>query len=606
MTRRLLLVEPSATMRDVLERHVRALGHEVEATASYAEALGVLQRQYRAFESDIAGVLYGWPSLPDAAADAFAERLDSVDFEDLPVVVMSTDMRAGTRAWVAGRERTAVLSWKDYLGVDALLERLLGTSEAEDVPRVSKFDNGDIRVLVVDDSLTIRYSLRDLFELQGYRVGLAATREEALALARAERFDIAVLDFYLEETTGDALCRELVADPACGSVVCAVLTGTYADHVIKRSLRAGAVECMFKNESSELLLTRIDAIARFVRQRRELADGLGRLERALDTIGGAVLLLDGEGRVGHASAAALAALALTPDDAPLGRAATELLGEEHLPLAGEAARTARWRDGQGQPIDVSVARLDVPGSEDSLLAFERLDADAAPDGESAPALVEALALPAGSLPFVEQLERHLRAVGTREERVSLLVIGLFERSGEGAYQPLEEHGELARRAARGLRRLYRREHHVAALGGHRFGLLIRHSDAPQSYLLTRRLMQLADRLLVADGGPTLASTGCLVGLAAHAASGSGVVLRHALGGLSVVDARGVDQALLLDLRRMLAVHPTPRATRGSASGEGAAGVGAAGEGAMGEGATGEGEGEAPADAPAVSSDPTAR
>ena len=159
MTRRTLLVEPSATMRHVLEKHVRALGHEVEATESYAAALDALRRQYRAFESDIACVLYGWPSLPDTDADALAAALEGEDFADLPVVVMSTDMRAETRAWVAGRERTAVLAWKDYLGVDALLERLLDADGDGPGERVAKFDNADIHMLVVDDSLTIRYSL---------------------------------------------------------------------------------------------------------------------------------------------------------------------------------------------------------------------------------------------------------------------------------------------------------------------------------------------------------------------------------------------------------------------------------------------------------------
>ena len=101
MTRRLLLVEPSATMRHVLEKHVRALGHEVEATDSYASASEALRRRFRAFESDFAGVLLGWPSLPDANADDFAARLESDDFADLPVVVMSTDMRAETRACAA-------------------------------------------------------------------------------------------------------------------------------------------------------------------------------------------------------------------------------------------------------------------------------------------------------------------------------------------------------------------------------------------------------------------------------------------------------------------------------------------------------------------------
>jgi len=172
---------------------------------------------------------------------------------------MSPDMRAETRAWVAGREHTAVLAWKDYQSVDELLQKLLQQPEDDRDTFTNKFDNTDINVLIVDDSVSIRFALRDLFELQGYRVSVASGHDEAMATARQSSFDIAVLDFYLQDGTGDTLCKNLIADPATGHLTCAMLTGTYADHIIKRSLRAGAVECMFKNESSELLLARVDA-----------------------------------------------------------------------------------------------------------------------------------------------------------------------------------------------------------------------------------------------------------------------------------------------------------------------------------------------------------
>lgn len=565
MTRRLLLVEASATMRHVLEKHVRALGHEVEATDSYEAARKALESQYSAFSAEISGVLFGWPSLSQDDADAFTAYLERADLADLPVIVMSTDMGAASRAWVAGRPHTAMLAWKDYLGIDASLERLLDDgSDSAEVP-VSRFDNGDIHVLVVDDSRTIRYALRDLFEQQGYRVSLAATRDEALTAARATRFDIAILDFYLEESTGDVLCRELVSDPNCGDVVCAILTGTYADHIIKRSLRAGAVECMFKNESSELLLSRIDAIGRFVRQRRSLEVGRELLERTIDAIADAVLVLDPEGRVSYASAAALVALGLPSDTKPSGVTIESLCAIEELPVTGEAAVRMTWRSATRGPIDVSVTRTPLVGSEASLLSFERADAStkvpASPTRagplvprESAQSSIDALQLATGSVGFVGCLIDYLESPPMVPDNVSLLILGVHENTSDG-HRRLDPESHSFPLVDQGLQRLYRRESHVAALGGHRFGLLVRHTDEPQSYLLTRRLMQMCNELLVPLDGNRLATTACLIALSRRRGVTAEYLLRTGLRGLDIVEVRGVDQALLLDLKRMLTVYP---------------------------------------------------
>ena len=68
-------------------------------------------------------------------------------------------MRAETRAWVAGRENTAVIAWKEYQGLEPLLTKLLDVPVAGAPVEVEKFDNSDIHLLVVDDSATISYEM---------------------------------------------------------------------------------------------------------------------------------------------------------------------------------------------------------------------------------------------------------------------------------------------------------------------------------------------------------------------------------------------------------------------------------------------------------------
>ncbi len=676
MSRRLLLVEGSATMRQVLVRHLRALGREVDETGSHAEGRRLLERRFASFRDEYAAVILGWPALPEPEADALAARLEQDDLGDLPVIVMSTDLRATTRAWVAGRERSAVLAWKRYREIDGLLERLVdgggqglrtgaggagagggasigsvagvGTSRglagvgggggargagggglvalgggAPDAP--SKFDNADMHLLLVDDSATIRRSYRDLFALHGYRTTLAESCAEGLERARTGDIDIAVVDFYLEDATGDALVRALATQPDTAHIAAAVLTGTYSDHIIRRTLRAGALECLFKSESSELLLNRIDALARFVRQRRRLAEQGRLLDRVIDVVAGPAIVLDAEERIRHVGREALELLGHDDDAALIGRPALVVTGGERLPPSAESNRPSpaggaarRFRRATGGGIDVRATRLSLGDGTGSVLQFRaaRQDADerspanaeeraaeravergvgvagvgVVPAADIAPGAEVAVDAPAA---FVELLARCLSGEEPVMHEASLLVLrasvaGDPEGGVAGAGVRAGRDPALDRRVGDVLASLYRREDHVAALGDGRHALLVRHFDAPQSWLLTRRVLQSVDEGLLPDGGPRLTTAACLKRVAPadadqRVASGMGgtdsgrdggrdggrdasidaahaLLARCALA-IEAVEARGPDRALLLDPRKMLAVYPTLRESR---------------------------------------------
>ncbi|MEE9321370.1 MAG: response regulator [Granulosicoccus sp.] len=575
MTTRLLLVEPSATMRQVLERHARSLGLGVEPTSDYAQAAHLLNEQFHNYGNDFSGVLLGWPSVATPEADALAAQLESPAFEDLPVVVMSTDMRAETRAWVAGRQHTVMLPWKAYRDIDGQLKLLLDKVGSGEIFS-TKFDNSDIHVLIVDDSVTIRFSLRDLFVLQGYRVSVAGTHSEAMDAARNTAFDIALLDYYLESTTGDMLCRELISDQATGDITCAVLTGTYADHIIKRSLRAGAVECMFKNESSELLLSRIDAISRFVRQRREMLSESQRLKRVIDAVAGSVLVLDKDRRTRHISQAACRELGITDVRPLIGQSAAGTLGIRRLPtddntdcqLLENGEHLGKWRDLTGREIDVVIEKTTITDSGDIVLPFHLATTNNSSlqqfaGGSAAIKLVQKLSLTDASEPLLEQMMAYQKSESAAE-RISLLLVDLFVNDSQ-VVTPAHELEGLADFLEAAMQRMYRREHHVVRLVDNRFAFLLRHIDEPQAYLLTRKIMQLCNDVSVEgfktdddSAGNTLASTGSLVSITAHRAHPAEAILVLAAQGLDIVNTRGLNQALLVDLKRMLGVYPKPR------------------------------------------------
>jgi len=69
-------------------------------------------------------------------------------------------------------------------------------------------------ILVIDDSPTIRKAVETYLSEAGYRVALAADADRGVALAASDRPDLILLDHQLPGTTGDDVCRRLLADEA--------------------------------------------------------------------------------------------------------------------------------------------------------------------------------------------------------------------------------------------------------------------------------------------------------------------------------------------------------------------------------------------------------
>ena len=159
-----------------------------------------------------------------------------------------------------------------------------------------------------------------------------------------------------------------------------------------------------------------------------------------------------------------------------------------------------------------------------------------------------------------------------ERQASLLVLRASVVDEDGAVRPSASSGPaLERSVAEALGALYRRPDHVADLGAARHAMLLRHLDEPQSWLLTRRILQKVDESLLAEDGPRLASVACLkrvdagradaherpIGAHEREAEAERLLSRCAAL-LDALEARGHDRALLLDPGKVLAVYPAPR------------------------------------------------
>jgi DNA-binding response OmpR family regulator len=128
-------------------------------------------------------------------------------------------------------------------------------------------------ILVVDDEATLRETLVEALELEGFRAIPAADGREALAKFRSEHPDLVLLDLMLPEISGVEVCRILRAE---SSVPIVMLTArdSEVDKVV--GLELGADDYVTKPFSLRELTARIRGI--FRRQDRlaaPVAEGAG-------------------------------------------------------------------------------------------------------------------------------------------------------------------------------------------------------------------------------------------------------------------------------------------------------------------------------------------
>ena len=96
------------------------------------------------------------------------------------------------------------------------------------------------RVLVIDDSLTVRLFCTSLLTPAGFAVAEAINGLEALELALKERFDLFVVDINMQKMDGYAFLAEARRRPELCAIPAVMLSTEQAGEDIARAYRAGA------------------------------------------------------------------------------------------------------------------------------------------------------------------------------------------------------------------------------------------------------------------------------------------------------------------------------------------------------------------------------
>ena len=116
------------------------------------------------------------------------------------------------------------------------------------------------RLLVVEDDANIALGLQDDLTLEGYQAEVARDGEEAVRLARAEPFDLIVLDVMLPRKDGFAVCRELRRGGLKTPIIMLTARAHEAEKVL--GLELGADDYVTKPFSPLELRARIKAVLR--------------------------------------------------------------------------------------------------------------------------------------------------------------------------------------------------------------------------------------------------------------------------------------------------------------------------------------------------------
>ena len=117
-----------------------------------------------------------------------------------------------------------------------------------------------MRILLIEDDVTIARLLKEGLEDEAYAVDIAHDGSEGYRTAAADDYDVIILDIMLPEMNGYEVCRALRNDGNKTPIL--MLTARDAERDIVEGLDTGADDYLAKPFSFDVLLARIRALLR--------------------------------------------------------------------------------------------------------------------------------------------------------------------------------------------------------------------------------------------------------------------------------------------------------------------------------------------------------
>jgi AmiR/NasT family two-component response regulator len=143
-----------------------------------------------------------------------------------------------------------------------------------------------LRVVIAEDEAIVRLDLREILEGEGYEVvGDTGRGDEAIALVRQHRPDLAILDVKMPGVDGLTAAREITAENLAAVLI---LTAFSQRNLIEEARDAGVMAYLVKPfQASELVPAIEMALGRYV-EMQALADANQTLEGERDRLADAL------------------------------------------------------------------------------------------------------------------------------------------------------------------------------------------------------------------------------------------------------------------------------------------------------------------------------
>ncbi|MFH0826629.1 MAG: response regulator [Candidatus Omnitrophota bacterium] len=124
------------------------------------------------------------------------------------------------------------------------------------------------KILYVDDDVEIQGLIKDILSKEGFGITIAKDGQEALRLAKAEKFDLILLDYLMPGLNGDQVCVSL-KDDATTAEIPVIMVTAYPNEK-EKALAVGAVDFIEKPIEKTDLLLRIRSVLKVRHIKNEL------------------------------------------------------------------------------------------------------------------------------------------------------------------------------------------------------------------------------------------------------------------------------------------------------------------------------------------------